>query len=239
MVYQIECPMSSRYGNQGKVVPLHVAQELLEQRDRLVAELQATRRKNDRLDAELRRLGRDWEVMEDRAAASEEEAQALRRELADAKSASPTSADNESDDTKTVERLTDRIQKLTDDMERLRRRSSESVEAARREEQIRLLAGLGEVLDSVERALKMGEPRGPWRQGLEAIRSQLYAYLRGEGATITGEIGEKLDPTIHQAIAAVDDADAESGEIVRVDRPGMVLADGETVVRPAQVVVAK
>ncbi|MFU8804965.1 MAG: nucleotide exchange factor GrpE, partial [Bradymonadaceae bacterium] len=134
--------------------------------------------------------------------------------------------------------LNRRIEELGRDLRRLQERSSETVAGARRQERVRLLSGLGDVLDSVERALTLGETESPWRAGLEAIRSQFHAYLRDHGATLTGKVGERLDPHIHQAIAVVDSPAFEAGQIAEVDRHGLELEDG-TVVRPALVIVAR
>ncbi len=236
--------MVSRFGDGrgGRVVPLQVAQQLLNQRDQLVAEVQSARREKDQLESKLQTAQRECEALEDRAASAEEEARALRQKIAEMQQEEgpPSDAVREARGDETIALLDSRIKKLTQDLERLRRRTSETVDTARREERVRLLSGLGDVLDSVERALSIDEVDSPWRQGLEGIQSQLHAFLRGEGASIVGTEGEKMDPNIHQAIATVDDSDFASGEIARVDRVGIVLDDdARTVVRPAQVVVAK
>lgn len=226
--------MSARYGDD-RVVPLKVARQLLEQRDRLAAELQSQRRTNDRLESELDAAIQQREELEDRVAAAEEEASSLRAKLAEAADSPP--GDDQSGN-EAVNVLHRRIENLTADLERVRRRTSESVAAARRDERVRLLSGIGDVLDSVERALAIDDTQGPWRRGLEGIRGQIRAFLRGEGAELVGEIGEALDPKVHRAVATVDDADVEGGHVARVERFGIVLDDG-TVVRPAEVVVAQ
>lgn len=234
--------MVSRFGDgrSGRVVPLEVAQQLLDQRDRLVAEVQKNRREKDRLESNLRTTQQECHALEERAIAAEKEARGLREKLQQWQHDGASSAENEKDrGDETIAVLDRRIKQLNTDLERLRRRTSETVDLARREERVRLLSGLGDVLDSVERALSIEDLEGPWRQGLEGIRSQLHAFLRGEGALIVGAEGESMDPHIHQAIATVDDTSHGSGEIVRVHRVGIVLDDSDrTVVRPAHVVVA-
>ncbi|MFB6351203.1 MAG: nucleotide exchange factor GrpE, partial [Bradymonadaceae bacterium] len=74
-------------------------------------------------------------------------------------------------------------------------------------------------------------------QGLEGIHSQILNFLRREGATLTGEVGAKMDPHIHEAVDTVQDPDRESGHISDVVRRGVQLKDG-TVVLPAKVRVA-
>jgi molecular chaperone GrpE len=212
-------------------VPIELAQKLKEERDRFAAELEKARRTHDRLNAELDAERVERDAMQSRLDASERQLEELRAEL-ELRAAEPV----ETVDTEVVKRLSARVEELTSDLERVQRRTRDTVDEARRDERVRILAGLGDVLDSVERALEMGAD-GPWRQGLIAIRDQLFAFMRVEGATITGAVGQPMDPRLHEAIAVVSDSEYESGEIVSIDRHGIELEDG-TVARAAQVHVA-
>lgn len=235
--------MSSRFGG-GKVVPIRVARQLLKQRDQLLEEVQKTRRERDRLQAEKRNAEVECETLERRVEAMQSELQELREGFAEGdKRARRDGEDSDgsaasSHDSQEVAALQRRVERLTGDLERIRRRTADEISQARREERVRLLSGLGQVLDAVDRALAFGDDDGPWRQGLEAIQSQLMAFFRGEGASVVGEVGEEVDPRIHQAIDRVEAPALESGQVARVDRVGIVLEDG-TVVRTAQVAVAR
>lgn len=129
-----------------------------------------------------------------------------------------------------------RVAELVRDVERAEGRSQKSASVAQKAERVRMLGDLGGVLDSVERALESGVERGPWRAGLEAIRTQLLKYIEAQGARLTGHPGERVDPNIHEAIARVRSSQ-QAGTIVEVYRHGICLDDG-TPVRNAQVVVA-
>ncbi len=235
--------MSRRFGGpgSGKVVPVEVAQQLLEQRDRLAAEVQKLRKRcdglatrADSLEAQGARLRRELEELRQERRELLEERQALLEE-------SEEKIDEEEIETLGVnqrERYEKRIARLNDDLDRLRERQGSEVATARKEERVRLMGGLTEVLDGVDRALDMIDEDNPWRQGLEAIQRQFLSYLRGEGAQSVGETGEKLDPRVHEAVMSVPSEDVEPGHIVEVKRPGLVLEDG-TVVRSAQVTVAR
>ena len=228
--------MSSRFGNGGRMVPMRVARQLLEQRDQLVEEVQRARRERDEIQAEMRNTAIQRDQLRRQLESAREDIEQFKS--SDEESTSQPEQTPEDEGPPQAEVLQLRVERLTQDLERIRRRTSDEIIDARREERIRLLSGLGDVLDAVDRALAFGDDKGPWRQGLEAIRSQLLAFFRGEGASIVGEVGQKVDPKIHHAVDRIDSADHRSGQVARVDRVGIVLEDG-TVVRPAQVAVAR
>lgn len=233
-----------------RVVSLQVAQKIAAERDEILARAQRLQRENERLRAQLELVSEDREEFFKRAEGLEEENQRLKveneqilgeaqaRAQAEQERSREETAQRERVDQELVEGLRRQVQSLSSDLDRLRRREVEVADKARRQERIRVLDGLGGVLDSVDRALRLGEPEGPWREGLEGIEGQIEAFLRSEGAQIYGEIGETMDPHLHEALAVLERPDFESGAIVEVERRGISLADG-TVVRPAQVIVAR
>ncbi|MGM0558437.1 MAG: nucleotide exchange factor GrpE [Myxococcota bacterium] len=180
---------------------------------------------------------RQIEGLRERVQEAESEASSLREELASQQEARHSETPDRDDNSEVVRRLSRRIDELTKDLQRVERRTQRSVEDARRQERTRLLAGLGDVLDSTERALEMQGAEGPWRQGIEAIHTQLIRYLEAEGAELFGEVGEKMDPHRHEAVGVVDVEKYDKGEIVNIERRGIELEDG-TVVRTARVQVA-
>lgn len=232
--------MSARRSDGRRVVPLEVAREIVEERDRAIEQLEAARRRIQQLETEVDELRDERDELEEYAREAEREVGRLRDKLDEIEERMEVSSEApESGASAETEKhqLEERAKRLAADLKRVQGRTAESVEAARRDERIRLLSGLGEVLDAIERALEMGEASGPWRQGLEAIRNRFLEFLEREGAELIGEVGEKMDPNIHRAVSTVEDPDVQKGRIVHVDRPGIVLEDG-SVVRPAQVVVA-
>lgn len=136
-----------------------------------------------------------------------------------------------------VVRLERKVAELTDDLARAQRREQQATDQASRAERRRLLGRLGDVLDSVDRAVEAANEDDPWHAGLVGIRDQLLQFFTAEGAILTGQVGETMDPNVHEALGLVEADDFDRGEIVRVHRPGITLADG-TVVRSAQVLVA-
>lgn len=235
--------MSNGFGGRGsgKVVPLEVAQQLLEQRDELVSRLQKAKRRIDELEANRDSLEIERDECREEMQRARSEAEQLREQLAEQSAGeseeSQKNVEEEFDDG-VVARLQERIDRLNADLKRVRNRTAETVDSARRDERVRLLTGLGDVLDAVDRAVEMTDDDTPWHQGLQGIRSQMMAFLKAEGASTTGEPGEKMNPELHRAVSTVESSEHETGTITRVPRPGLVLEDG-TVVRAADVVVAK
>ena len=93
------------------------------------------------------------------------------------------------------------------------------------------------VLDSLERALDHADADPSLiREGIQAVRDQAVQILAKLGFARSDPLGEQFDPARHEAVASVNDPDAEPGTIVHVVHPGY--GDGEHQLRPAAVVVA-
>jgi molecular chaperone GrpE len=226
-----------------RAIPLDQARKIARQRDELAEKFEALRERYEQLADVHEEAEQRTDVLESKLAEAEGEIERLRQQLEEAESSrdeSPT-PDTKSEttsqaDAEHVERLERRVGDLTSDLERVRSNAASTAEEARREERIRLLSELGDVLDSVDRGLSMPmEPAA--REGLKAIRAQLVRFFRQEDAELTGEVGTPFEPERHEAIERVEASDVESGSIVAVDRHGLVLEDG-TVVQSARVSVA-
>lgn len=202
-------PYQARKQAPPRAVSLEVAQRLLDERNELQLEVARLREQNAAL---LEQLG-------DTAAAPE-----------------PVEAPAQD----AVEALARRVAELTRDLERVQHRTAAEVEQARVDERSRLLSRLGDVLDSVERGLAMDLSGGPdaWQTGLRAIEAQLLAFFGAQGATLIGEVGEEYDPSLHEAVAMVDDPTVGPRRVASVLRRGIVLPGGH-VARPAQVYVTR
>ena len=95
------------------------------------------------------------------------------------------------------------------------------------------------VVDSLEAALGVDNATvDALKSGAELTLRQLHAALGKESiAEIAPAAGERFDPHWHQAMAAVEVADAEPNSVVAVMQKGWRLHD--RVLRPALVTVAK
>ncbi len=93
-------------------------------------------------------------------------------------------------------------------------------------------------LDNLDRALEAAASDDPLLEGVRLVRSELTAALARAGIESFSPAGETFDPALHEAMATVEQADdgAESGTVVEVYQPGYRL--GESIIRPARVLVA-
>jgi molecular chaperone GrpE len=136
-------------------------------------------------------------------------------------------------------------QRTQADFENYRKRVARESAAA----QSRGVAGLAKellpALDNLDRALEEagtaaegGGQDDPLLDGVRLVRSELSAALARVGIESFSPVGESFDPAFHEAMASLPQpADgAPSGTVVEVYQPGYRL--GESVIRPARVVVA-
>jgi molecular chaperone GrpE len=102
----------------------------------------------------------------------------------------------------------------------------------------RLLLKLLPILDDFDRAIAAipEEERNQWFEGVALIQRKLERFMADEGVTEIAALGQAFDPALHEAVAVVHDADAESGTILDVMQRGY-LHSGR-VLRPALVHVA-
>ncbi len=76
-----------------------------------------------------------------------------------------------------------------------------------------------------------------WRNGIEQIRGQLVDALARHGVERFGTAGEPVDHAAHETVEERDEAEGESGTIVKVLRSGYRMKG--RIIRPAQVIVKK
>jgi molecular chaperone GrpE len=125
------------------------------------------------------------------------------------------------------------------DFANYRRRMSQEQVEGRSAAQSALLSQILPVLDDLERALEAAPPElatHPWAQGLFLVARRLTTLLNQLGVRQIGTPGESFDPRWHEAITTEARADVPEGTILSVSRPGY--AQGERIIRPAQVSVA-
>lgn len=134
------------------------------------------------------------------------------------------------------EALEDRYRRAMADLDNLRKRTAREVQRQVSESRQAALLDWLDVVDSVERALRM-EDGGPCAAGLQAVLEQADAVLARQGAVRVGGPGEEFDPQRHEAVAVQPSDTVPDRRILAVVRSGFVL--GDRVIRPAQVVVAR
>ena len=95
------------------------------------------------------------------------------------------------------------------------------------------------VLDDLERALAQrpeGAGEDAFGEGISLIATGFREALGALGLLAIAALGEKFDPTLHDALMQVPDTDEEKGRIVQEIQRGYKL--GERVLRPSKVAVA-
>ena len=129
-------------------------------------------------------------------------------------------------------------QRTQADFENFRKRVAREAAQAQERGVIKLAGELLPALDNLDRALAAAAQDDPLLEGVRLVRSELSAALARAGVESFSPLGERFDPALHEAMAtAKQPADgAESGTIVEVYQPGYRL--GQTIIRPARVVVA-
>lgn len=128
----------------------------------------------------------------------------------------------------------DRYRRALADLDNYRKRVEREGDRRAAEARQVLLREWFEAVDSVERALRM-EPGDP---GLTAVLEQMQAILGRHGVVRLEGVGTHFDPERHEAIAVHATTDTPDQTVVEVARSGFGLDDG-TILRPAQVVVAR
>jgi molecular chaperone GrpE len=133
-------------------------------------------------------------------------------------------------------RTEDRYKRALADLENYRKRATREVDRRVAEAKESVLDDWLLVVDSVERAIQL-ERDGPCYEGLRAVLAQIDSVLDRQGAQRVGAPGDRFDPERHEAVAVRAAGDLPDRTIVEVQRSGF--AQGDRVIRPAQVVVAR
>jgi molecular chaperone GrpE len=133
--------------------------------------------------------------------------------------------------------LEDRYKRARADLENYRKRSEREVERRVGEARDTINREWLEAVDSVERALRVGEPENPMFEGLRRVLEQMEAVLDRSGIERVGTVGEPFDPERHEAVGVFDTDEHADRSVIEVARSGY--AAGDRVLRPAQVIVAR
>jgi molecular chaperone GrpE len=129
-------------------------------------------------------------------------------------------------------------QRTQADFENYRKRVAREAAAARDRGVSALAKELLPALDNLDRALEAAAQDDPLLQGVGLVRSELKAALARAGIESFCPLGERFDPSVHEAVATADQPPGgrSSGTVVEVYQDGYRL--GESILRPARVVVA-
>ncbi|HEX3909693.1 MAG TPA: nucleotide exchange factor GrpE [Solirubrobacteraceae bacterium] len=130
-------------------------------------------------------------------------------------------------------------QRTQADFENYRKRVARESALAQERGVAKLAKELLPAIDNLDRALAAAATDDPLLDGVRLVRSELSAALARVGVESFSPDGETFDPSVHEAMATVPqppEGGARSGTVVEVYQPGYRL--GESIIRPARVVVA-
>jgi molecular chaperone GrpE len=121
------------------------------------------------------------------------------------------------------------LQRLQAEYANYRKRAERDRLAAGEVAVSRLLVEFLPVLDNIDRAREHGDLTA----GLKAVADQLDAILTKHGVVAFGEVGDRFDPSIHEAVLHNESDDVDAPTCTTVMRPGYRLND--RLLRPAMV----
>ncbi|HEY8677419.1 MAG TPA: nucleotide exchange factor GrpE [Candidatus Dormibacteraeota bacterium] len=132
-----------------------------------------------------------------------------------------------------------RYQRLAADFENYKRRTIKDLADRTQYANEELLRKLLPILDNFQRALSHppGDVDPGWLEGIKLVARQFEGTLAQQGLTTIPAVGEKFDPSQHEAIASQETEEHEEGTIVEEMQPGYRLHD--RVLRPTLVKVAQ
>ena len=140
----------------------------------------------------------------------------------------------------------DKLLRMAADFDNFRKRSRRETDEALKKGRENLLKDLLPVFDNIERAAAHAEsstgenPDAEWKglvDGIELVTRQFRDTLGRSGIERVNAIGQAFDPGLHEAIQHLETNEYEPGHVAAEVQAGY--REGERLVRPALVVVAK
>jgi len=131
-----------------------------------------------------------------------------------------------------------RYQRLAADFENYKRRTRQELADRTQYANEELLRKLLPIFDNLRRALEHA-PEGidrNWFEGIKLVARQFEETLQAQGLSTIPAVGEKFDPSQHEAIASEETDEHEEGTVVEEMQPGYRLH--QRVLRPTLVKVA-
>lgn len=137
-----------------------------------------------------------------------------------------------------IKGLKDRWLRSAAEFENYRKRTRKEWELLQQQAKTEVILEIVNVLDDFERAFSVvGDRDDEFIQGIRLIFNNLTTSLEKLGVTRIEALGSAFDPSYHMAVAQLEKEGAESNHVIDVVQHGYLL--GETVIRPAKVVIAK
>ncbi len=141
--------------------------------------------------------------------------------------------------------LREKLLRTAADFDNFRKRSRREVQEAERKGRDNLLRDLLPVFDNLERAAEhteksSGNLEADWKglsEGITLVMRQFHDTLGRIGVERIDSVGKSFDPAVHEAIQHMETDEHPPGAVAAEVQAGY--REGEKLVRPALVVVAK
>ncbi len=140
---------------------------------------------------------------------------------------------------KELKEVKDRFLRSVAEFENYRRRSRKEWELLKHQAKVDVILGVLEIVDDFERALAVvsEDDTSDLVQGIRLIYNNLQALLERHGVHEVPGAGSRFDPVHHMAVGQIETDAVESGHVAEVVQKGYQV--GDSVIRPARVIVAK
>jgi molecular chaperone GrpE len=127
-------------------------------------------------------------------------------------------------------------QRTQAELENFRKRAARDIALTADRAKAKLVSELLPVVDNLERALATANPEEDHlAEGVRLVHVELVRVLERNGIQAFDPAGEQFDPTVHEAIS-MREGENGSGIVLDVVTKGYKI--GDSVIRPAQVVVS-
>ncbi len=139
-----------------------------------------------------------------------------------------------------AQRLREQLLRTAADYDNFRKRTRRDLIEASARGRDELLRDLLPVFDNLERAVAHAETATDVKslaEGIQLVMRQFADSLSRLGIERVSSLGERFDPSVHEAIQQLETEDYEPGTIAAEVQPGY--RAGERLIRPAVVAVAK
>jgi molecular chaperone GrpE len=133
--------------------------------------------------------------------------------------------------------LNDRYLRLAAEFDNYKKRIARDWVDRVRSANAEVLYELLEITDNFERALAIEHSDSAYTDGVKLILQQLQGLLARQGVEGISALGEKFNPSLHEALLHMESEQYAEGLVCQEIRKGYKLYD--RVLRPAQVAVSK
>lgn len=134
--------------------------------------------------------------------------------------------------------LKDKWLRSVAEFENYRKRSRKEWELLKLQSKADVILEILDVVDDFERAFAVaGDLDDEFVQGIQLIYQKLQQILQKFGVAPIDALNTRFDPNYHMAIGQVESDSTESGHVVEETQKGYLM--GDTVLRPAKVIIAK